>query len=614
MKIALPNPEFYFATFYVLAFAVTFALFIVFSIRRKIPLRSVLLMLTTVSLLTIIGSRLSIIPISAWSQVFRTGFTEKYTGRSAIGGLIFGLAGLMFSQKFFGIGKPIVDLYAWIAPIGFGIQKIGCFLNGCCYGRISDLPWSVQYPRGTDAHFHHWVNGMIDENAAFSLHVHPVQLYEAIFFITMAYIVWRTRNIWKKNGSILLFSLFLFFIFRFSIEFLRDPASSNFSNNSFLGVRLFQWFLLIFGFVCGLMLLVYEKYVRSAKKQSLIVEPSLNKSIAYVVAVSVLIFVIHGLFTPFEMISLDLKFIPAILLMAYHVFKSLTIVKFRLAATSFFILPLFLISQTFFPDSTRSFRSIKDFYQNGVKKYKRIDIGTSFGNIYNEVQYNPQHGQCGTTYTTEDYKHEFQMAGAGISVITKKEKLITTKGINLYGGTDKVINLTKQQENSDFLIGVNPYLKYDWNWIGIGMGVHVGNLRWIPQKPIDATTFDNGTWFSPIMPEGSLRLGRRDILDLKYAYGFNFPATFPLLINEFSVGSGFGNKSDFSFRYGLMVSKYNPFNQFFSAEGLVNKQIGLTLKYSFGHSDFNYINGSSMGYKSSQRIIFGVNYRFGFTK
>jgi prolipoprotein diacylglyceryltransferase len=614
MKIALPNPEFYFATFYILSFALTFVLVIVFSIRRKIPLRSVLLMLTTVSLLTIIGSRLFTIPISEWSQVFSTGFSEKYPGRSAIGGLIFGLAGLIFSQKFFGLGKPIIDLYAWIAPIGFGIQKIGCFFNGCCYGKISYLPWSVQYSRGTNAHFHHWVNSMIDENAAYSLNVHPVQLYEAIFFFTMAYIVWRTRNIWKKNGSILLFSLFLFFIFRFSIEFLRDPASSNFNNNVFLGVRLFQWFLLISGFVCGLTLLVYEKYLRSVIKQSLIVEPSLNKSIVYVLAISVLIYIFHWLFSPFELISLDLKFIPAILLMAYYTFKSLTIVKFRLATTSFFVLPLFLISQPFFPDSTKSVKSIKDFYQNEVKTYKRIDVGTSFGNIYNEVQYNPQHGQCGTTYTTEDYKHEFRMAGAGVSVITKKEKLITTKGINLYGGTDRAINLTKQQENTDFLFGANPYLKYDWNWIGIGMGVNVGNLRWIPQKPIDATTFDNGTWFFPIMPEASIRLGRRDILDLKYAYGFNFPATFPLLVNEFSLGSGFGNKTDFSIRYGLMVSKYNPFNQFFSAEGLVSKQIGLTLKYSFGHTEFNYINGTSMGHNSAERILFGVNYRFGFTK
>ena len=614
MKIALPDPEFYFATFYVLSFAVTFMLIIVFSVRQKIPLRTVLLVLTTISLLTIIGSRLFTVPISDWNQIFSKGFSEKYPGRSAIGGIIFGLVGLIFSQKYFGLGKPLIDLYAWIAPIGFGIQKIGCFFNGCCYGKISDLPWSVQYSRGTNAHFHQWVKGMIDENAAFSLRVHPVQLYEAIFFFVIAYIVWRTRNIWKKNGSILLFSLLLFLTSRFSTEFLRDPASSDFNNNVFLGVRLFQWYLLISGVVCGLILLVYEKYLKSIRLQNLTVEPSLNKSIVYISTISLLIYVFHRIFSPFELISLYIKFIPAILLMAYYAFKSITVVRFRLATTSFFVLPLFLVSQTFSPDSTKSVRTIKDFYQNDVKTYKRIDIGTSFGNVFNEVQYNPHQGQCGTTYTTEDYKHEFRMGGAGISMITKKNNLIITKGINLYGGTDRAINLTNQTDNSDFLIGVNPYIKYDWKWIGIGVGVHAGNLRWIPQKQINATTFDNGTWFSPVMPEGSLRLGRRDILDMRYAYGFNFPATFPLLVNEFSIGSGFGFKTDFSIRYGFIISQVNPSNQFFSAEGLVSKKIGLTLKYSFGHSDFSNINGASMGNESAERILFGLNYRFGFTK
>jgi prolipoprotein diacylglyceryltransferase len=134
MKIAVSNPELYFAFFYVLSFVVTFVLIIFFSHRIKIPLWSVLLMLTTVSLCTIVGSRLSTIPFSEWGQIITTGRFDGYQGRFAVGGLLLGLAGLVFSQKILGVGEPIFNLYAWIAPIGFGIQKIGCFLNGCCYG------------------------------------------------------------------------------------------------------------------------------------------------------------------------------------------------------------------------------------------------------------------------------------------------------------------------------------------------------------------------------------------------------------------------------------------------------------------------------------------------
>ena len=76
------------------------------TVKQKIPLRSVLLMLTTVTLLTIIGSRLFTIPAGDWGKVISTGSLAGYTGRSAIGGLLFGLAGLVFSKRFLGLGMP----------------------------------------------------------------------------------------------------------------------------------------------------------------------------------------------------------------------------------------------------------------------------------------------------------------------------------------------------------------------------------------------------------------------------------------------------------------------------------------------------------------------------
>jgi Prolipoprotein diacylglyceryltransferase len=475
------------------------------------------------------------------------------------------------------------------------------------------MPWSVQYPKGTNAHFHQWISGMIDENATFSSNIHPVQLYEMFFLFLIAFIVWRTRNFWKKKASALLFSLFLFFIFRFSIEFLRDPATSVFGNKIIFGVRLFQWLLLISGFVCALILFVNEKYFISRIIERSTINPSLGKSIIYIFILSVSIFVCHGLFSRFELVSLDLMFIPAILLMAYFVFKSLAKAKFRLAATSFFIVPLFLITQTFFPDSAKTTRSLKSFYQNEVKTYRRIDFGTSIGDYYNELQYNPHEGQCGTAYTTEDYKHEFRMAGAGISFISREGKITTTKGINLYGGSNKEMNFTTHQENSYFLFGVNPYVKYDLKWLGFGAGLHVGNLRWVPLSPINEITFNRGTRFSPIMPEASLRLGRHDILDLRYDFGFNFPTTFPLLAHGLSIGSGFGNKTNFDVRYGLELSNKNGFlQQFFSAEGLLSRQIGIRLKYSFGHASFYSYSSTLAEYKDFQRIQLGLNYRFGF--
>jgi prolipoprotein diacylglyceryltransferase len=603
MKIAISDQGIFFGTFYILSFAIIFVVVIVFSIRRKIPLRSILLMMTTMSLMTIIGSRLFTIPVTQWGQIIRGGSFEESAGRSAVGGLIFGLAGLVFSRKILGIGMPIINLYAWLAPVGFGIQKIGCFLNGCCYGKPSNLPWSVQYPEGTNIHFYQWCHGIIGENDSYSLSVHPVQIYEAIGLFLLSYIVWRTRNIWKKNWSILIFSLCLFFIFRFTTEFFRDPASTYFASRDIWGLKEFQWLLLLSGIICGMILLVFEKFIKISRKESELITPSLGKSITYIIVLSAIIYVFKELFTMFELVSLDIKFIPAILLTTIHVYKSIPKIRIRLATTSFLIFPLFMIFQTFPQDTIKSRKSIDNFYKNDVKSYTRIDIGTSFSNYYGDLAYNPQPGFCGNTYTHEDYRHDFRIGGIGVSKTKIYDKSGTTMGINLFGGVNEENNLTNNRTETYFLFGINPYIKYDRRWISLGAGVQAGNLRWIPIAPIDSYIYEEGTKFSPFMPSGLLRVGPKDILDLKYNFGFNFPSSFPVLTHELSVGSGFGSKTNFDLRLGLGLAKTS--NYFISAEGLISKQFGLNLRYDYGNTYYFEHNSSW--------FILGAYYRFGFT-
>ena len=111
MEISVSNPSLYFKLFYLLAFAFIFTMIFYKSIKRGYHLRSVLLMLTTISLLTIIGTRLFTIPIGDWASLINVE-SSMFNNRSAIGGLLFGLVGLLISQKVFGFNRPILDLYA----------------------------------------------------------------------------------------------------------------------------------------------------------------------------------------------------------------------------------------------------------------------------------------------------------------------------------------------------------------------------------------------------------------------------------------------------------------------------------------------------------------------
>jgi prolipoprotein diacylglyceryltransferase len=605
MKIAIQNQQFFFAAFYIISFILTFAAVILFSRKQRMPLRPVLLMLTTVALFTILGSRLFSISLPQWMKILSGGSIETEPGRSATGGLLFGLVGLIISQRYLGIKPAIFRLFAWLAPLSFGIQKIGCLFNGCCFGKPTGLPWGISYPIGTAAHHYQWIHGFIDENAAWSLNLHPVQIYEALGFFIVAFFVLRTEKKWKSNGGSLLFSVFLFFILRFAVGFFDDISAENMPDRTIWGLMEFQWLQVILATLSGLALWFRERFYATAfiSREQV---PNISKSLIYVFFVSFVIYISGRLFSVYEIIALDIIFIPAIALTAIHFLKSLAISRVRLASTAFLVFPVFLIIQTTPQDTTKQHKSISDFYKTDVKSYKRIDFGISVGNYLNEVAYNPVEGECGTTYTREDYRHELKMAGAGFSIVKSDSKLTSTMGLNFFGGINRENNLTNPAEKSFFLFGIDPYVKYDLKWFGFGAGLNIGNLRWAPAFNLSNTTFEHGTRFSIVMPQVSARVGRTDILDFKYEYGFNFPSPFPVLVNELSLGSGFGIKSGLSFRAGMGLST-SPF-YFLSAEGLVSKQVGLFFR-------FNSENADMIGISDNVRwVTVGANYRFGFNK
>ena len=51
------------------------------------------------------------------------------------------------------------DLMAPSFMIGLAIGRLGCFMNGCCFGGVCDLPWAVEFPVGSPAHIHQLERG-----------------------------------------------------------------------------------------------------------------------------------------------------------------------------------------------------------------------------------------------------------------------------------------------------------------------------------------------------------------------------------------------------------------------------------------------------------------------
>lgn len=591
MTISANNPQFFYQLFYLIAFVFMFSVVIYKSIKQGYHLRSVLLMLTTITLFTVIGSRLFTIPIEDWTTAINTK-SAVFNNRSSIGGLLFGLIGLIIALRIFRFKRPMLDLFAWTGPIALGIMKFGCLFNGCCYGLPFNGFWGVQYPKGTHAHFNHWISGDIANDAVLSLSVHPVQLYESLMLFIIGYIVWKTHKLWTKNVSAILFALFLYFTLRFGIEFFRDHSVSQFSTMFYWGIWSYQWGMLALGLLLGAVLWFNEKRVNIEISNGHPNSPYINAEFIYITVISFLIYAFNNLLLPYELRVVWIMFIPSIILTFYYLITETRLRNHRILIGMLLLAPFYVLAQTI-PDQTPK-----------IKQYKRIDIGGSFGNFANEVTFNPQQGECGTTsYSSEYFKQVYQIVGAGYSQVTIKNNKTHTYGVNVSGGNIKSTNLETNDSQSEFVYSVNPYAKWDGKWIGGGLGLQLGKLRVNKDETIDVANIEDAKKNYSILPEFYFRVGPKKYLDVDFNYGFMMPSAYPTLYSRSSIGSSFGLGQDYSLRYGRI---WNLETNYISAEALLTDQLGINLMYVFKEKNFQFQQEEASG-----KIVFSLNYRFG---
>lgn len=98
-----------------------------------------------------------------------------------------------------------------VAAMALVAIRLGCFLNGCCFGRVSDVPWTVSFPRGGWAHWYHATQHWIPVDAPASLPVHPLQLYFLLAAVViLGLVVLVGRHSPAPGASQILFYLLFF--------------------------------------------------------------------------------------------------------------------------------------------------------------------------------------------------------------------------------------------------------------------------------------------------------------------------------------------------------------------------------------------------------------------
>lgn len=148
-----------------------------------------------------------------WTDVFNPFHSGTFgiAGMNLYGGVLLAILGTFIYCRV--VKMPLLDVFDYFAPtmgIGLAFTRVGCFLNGCCFGTPCNLPWGVTFPKGSIPY------------AVFgSQPLHPSQLYSSLYgvllFVLLHYVLKHRRFLGQVVAILFMVEAF----FRFIIEYVR---------------------------------------------------------------------------------------------------------------------------------------------------------------------------------------------------------------------------------------------------------------------------------------------------------------------------------------------------------------------------------------------------------
>jgi phosphatidylglycerol---prolipoprotein diacylglyceryl transferase len=127
-----------------------------------------------------------------------------FGGKTIVGGLLGGWAGIEIAKKALGVTGSTGDACVYPLILGMCIGRVGCFLTGLSdstCGLPTTLPWGVDYGDGIPRH--------------------PAQIYEILFLLGLGVVLWIKRYSFQVNGLMFRWFLLSYLAFRFYIDFFK---------------------------------------------------------------------------------------------------------------------------------------------------------------------------------------------------------------------------------------------------------------------------------------------------------------------------------------------------------------------------------------------------------
>jgi phosphatidylglycerol:prolipoprotein diacylglycerol transferase len=136
-------------------------------------------------------------------------------GKTILAGMAGGYMAVEIAKKLLGLSAKTGDAIAFPLAVCVAVGRWGCFFNGCCFGTETHMPWAVDFGDG--------------------VHRHPTQVYESLFHLVMAIVLWQLLRRGLLRWQRLKLYLIAYCIFRFTTEFIRpEPRIIG-------GLTAYQW-------------------------------------------------------------------------------------------------------------------------------------------------------------------------------------------------------------------------------------------------------------------------------------------------------------------------------------------------------------------------------------
>ena len=179
--------------------------------RRGLDGSSIYLIAAVAAITGVIGARIFFVlgHLSEFSGNWGQIFDLNMRGLVFYGGLFLAVPSCIFLVRWMKLpGGAVADAIGLGMPLALAIARVGCFLNGCCGGKPSGLPWAVTFPGSSTA-------------------VHPTQLYELILDLgAFAFLLWARKRL-RHDWDLFLLSVASYGLIRFFVEFFRAHTNPN---------------------------------------------------------------------------------------------------------------------------------------------------------------------------------------------------------------------------------------------------------------------------------------------------------------------------------------------------------------------------------------------------